>query len=69
MADFSFIGPLQLHNHGALDSLDHWHCRALPLGCLSASVNGGNSTSTARAGCNISNAVWSHTIYLTEPLA
>ena len=23
MADFSFIGPLQLHNHGALGSVDH----------------------------------------------
>ena len=38
MADFSFIGQLQLHNHGALDSVDHWHCRALPLGCLSTTV-------------------------------
>ena len=38
MADFSFIGQLQLHQHGTHDSVDHWHCRAAPLGCLSATV-------------------------------
>ena len=38
MADFSFIGQLQLHHHGTLDSVDHWHCCALPLGCRSTTV-------------------------------
>ena len=29
---------LQLHHNGTLDSADHWHCRALPLGFLSTTV-------------------------------
>ena len=38
MSNSSFIGQLQLHQHGALDSVDHWHCRVVPLGCFSATV-------------------------------
>ena len=36
MGDFNC--QLQLHHHGALDTVDHWHYRALPLGCLSTTV-------------------------------